>query len=408
MLTPRQNLLLGLAVALAGLAMVLLWLLFIRPQQAVLRQPTPTTAVLSLIPTSSPSPVPPAPSVTVAPSATPTLVPPATSTLAPTPTSAQTQLAVAQATAPEWVPSLINGDLAANYPLTRTVASQTAVIHFQPNTYPASHINRLAPLADQMLADLAQTMGRPISGSVDIYLGGTLFEPNPGLQGFTQSYALRTFVLLNGAFAAGEMDYILAHELTHIAATQRFGVYATPLLHEGLAVYLPYAYLAEAGYLPLQEICAAVFQTAAFRTAVQLNGEVYGGRGFAGHIKTFVNYNLAGCFVGYLVERYGLDSVGAVYHSGAFTAVYGRSLADLDAEWQATLAEVTPSVEAASFVALVDEVAAAYGRYLEAATGSVHPNYPAYLHLNAARLALNRGDLPLAQAQLALFEERFG
>lgn len=327
----------------------------------------------------------------------------------PTPTSQNittvllTPLSTAAAPA-GWPPSLTAGDLAGNYPLTQLTSSGNILIHYQPGTYPAQNINSLAPDIERSFTNLQSQLNGQVGSAIDVYLGGTLFGDNPALQGFTQSYEYRTFILVNGAFHPGESNYIIAHELTHIVATHVLGAASSTMLHEGLATYLPQNYLTEdAGYLPIEQICAATLQTADFRPAVQLATLAYGANGFGGHIRTFLNYNLSGCFVGYLLNNYGLESLDALYDSGDYSGVYGQTLAELDAAWQVSLGQVAVTVDPAGFVNLVNQVAAAYESYLAASAGGVHANYEGYLHLNLARLAVNRGHLEQAQQELETF-----
>ena len=310
----------------------------------------------------------------------------------------------ASATLPDWAPSAISGDLSVNYPLLAQTGSGALLLHYQPNTYPAANIETLAPAVDQIFARLQASMNGTVPQQVDVYLGGTLFGINPSLQGFTQSYEFRSFVLVNGAFHPGERDYILGHELAHVAATHILGPASSTMIHEGLATYLPQSYLTnDARYLPLDQICAAAYHTRAFRSASQLSQLSYGATAFGGHIRTFFNYNLSGCFVGYLVETYGMERLDQVYDSGNYSGVYGRSLNDLDEAWQATLENVTLALDAESFVSLVEEIAAAYETYINASAGGYHADYEAYLHLNRARLEVNRGNLDNARSQLNLY-----
>lgn len=309
----------------------------------------------------------------------------------------------------DWPPSVTSGDLSANYPLLQQTASRGLLIHYQPGTYPAQNIQTLAPRIDEIFGRLQAEMGGALQRQVDVYLGGTLFGVNPSLQGFTQSYEFRTFVLVNGAFHPGERDYILGHELTHVTATHILGPASSTMIHEGLATYLPQRYLTEeAGYLPINQICAAAYRTDAFRSAAQLSQLAYGPTAFGGHIRTFFNYNLSGCFVGYLLEDYDMAQLDQVYDSGDYRGVYGMSLSELDAAWQTTLEATSPSVDAAAFVSLVEEIAAEYEDYVNASAGGDHDNYSAYLHLNAARLEVNRGNLQAAQRELQTYRSLMG
>ena len=332
---------------------------------------------------------------------------PTTSGPTAAPTSGGTDEGYARPTAAaDWPPSVISGDLAGNYPGIQETASRDVLIHYQYRTYPANNIEMLAATIDAIFAELQGEMGGQVGRQVDVYLGGTLFSVNPALQGYTQSWEFRSFVLVNGAFHPGERNYILGHELSHVAATHILGPASSTMIHEGLAAYLPQRYLVEeAGYLPIEEICAAAYQTDAFRPAVELAQLAYGANAFGGHIRTFFNYNLSGCFVGYLLENFdnGMDRLDRVYDTGDYAGVYGMTLGELDQAWQASLETVPLTVDAAAFVDTVEEVAATYERYVTESAGGYHANYEAYLHLNQARLTANRGHLAEARAELETF-----
>ena len=45
-------------------------------------------------------------------------------------------------------------------------------------------------------------------------------------------------------------------------------------------------------------------------------------------------YLLAGSFVGFLIERYGLDEFRKLYENGSYEAAYGKSLGVLEKEWR--------------------------------------------------------------------------
>lgn len=309
---------------------------------------------------------------------------------------------------PDWPPSLTGDSAADNYPLTTDTVSGQITLHYQPNTYPNQHIRDLSQTIDASWADIQSQLGKPFPRRIDVYLAGTLFAINPALQGLTQSWDYRSFILVNGAFDPGEEQYILAHELTHIAATHLLGPTSSTMLHEGLAVHLPQAYLTQqAGYLPHTEICAAILDAPEFKTAVRMNEFSYSPNGFGGHISTYFHYNLAGCFVTYLIETYGLEKFDWVYETSDYEGIYGRSLAQLDQEWQAWLTAVPVTVDPTQFINSVNNVAAAYEDYVAASAGGVHANWDAYLHLNHARLAANQGNFAEAETELAAFYTLF-
>jgi LysM repeat protein len=307
----------------------------------------------------------------------------------PTAVLAATPITVTQST---WPPSLTGDDVTANYPLNRLTTSGRMTVHYQPGTYPEREINTLVQSIDAIWTDIESQLGKPFPQTIDVYLAGTLFAVNPALQGLTQSWQYRSFILVNGAFHPGEAQYIIAHELTHVAASHLLGPASSTMIHEGLAVHLPQAYLTQqAGYLPHTEICAAILGTPEFKTAVQMHTFGYNPSGFGGHIRNFFHYNLSGCFVTYLLETYGLEKFDAVYDSGDYEGVYGLTLGDLDQAWQAWLTAVPVTVDSQQLINSVNNVATAYEGYFAASAGGKHADWNAYLYLNRARLAANRG-----------------
>ena len=307
-----------------------------------------------------------------------------------------------------WPPSQSGDGAVENYPLSLIVPSGQITLHYQPGTYPDQHIESLSQTIDDIWADVQTRLGEPLPRAINVYLAGTLFAENPLLQGLTQSLKYRSFILVNGAFHPGEEQYIIAHELTHIASTHVLGATNNLMLHEGLAVHVPQTYLTEqAGYLPHTEICAALVGTPEFRTAVRMQDFSYSPSGFGGHIRNFFNYNLAGCFATYLIETYGLEKFDWVYETGNYEGVYGRSLAQLDAEWQNWLTAVPVTVDSQQLIATMNQVTTAYVAYGEASAGGVHANWDAYLHLNRARLYANQGRFAEAEFELTLFYDLF-
>jgi LysM repeat protein len=309
---------------------------------------------------------------------------------------------------PDWPPSRTGDGLAENYPLISRTSSGNVIIYYQPGTYPDLEITALTQTIDDIWNDIQIQLGKSFPRTVDIYLAGTLFAINPALQGLAQSWQYRAFVLVNGTFHPGEEHYIIAHELTHIAATHSLGPVSSVMLHEGLAVHLPQSYLTEeASYLPHTEICASTLNTPAFRSAVQMHAFSYGPTGFGGHIRNFFHYNLSGCFVTYLIETYGLEKFDRLYDSGDYQGIYGRSLSDLDQEWRGWLTTIPLTIDPEQLIASVSNVAVAYDAYVAASTGGVHANWEAYLHLNRARLAANQGLFDLSEIELVTFYDLF-
>lgn len=307
----------------------------------------------------------------------------------------------------DWPPSRTDAD-PENYPLLRLSPAGGLRIHYQPGTFPEATMETLAPALDDILFHLQQQMGAFLDRPVDIYLAGTLFADTPSLQGLSVSRQYRTTVLVNGAYHQGEEYYILGHELTHVAATNLFGPASSTMIHEGLATYLPQNHLRDAGYLSIHEIAAVAQQAGAFVPASTLIQYTYERNEFNGHIRSFLNYNLAGSFTGYLIERFGMERMAILYSSGNYYNAYGASLAQLDSDWQEWLSGVEVPGNAQDYTTMLAEVTSAYRRYMLASSDGYHANYLAYLALNRARLANNRGLPEQARVELDEFWRLFG
>lgn len=360
-------------------------------------------------PTERPTPTLPSPSPTL-PIDLPTQ-PPATELPSPVPNTPAPPPAGNPALL-DWPASLITGDLDSNYPLSLTTGSGRINIYYQPGSFTALNLDAISALADEMLAFDETQIGGELKQAMDLYIGGTLFDSNPYLQGYTQSAYYRSFVLIDGAYLRGETEYIIAHELAHAVSTHVFGTPSSIMLHEGLGTYLPQKYLVQdAGYLSHTTFCAVAYQNPPyFRSATAMARLGYDSSGFGGHVRSFIHYNLSACFVGHLVETYGMEKLREVYHSGDYAAVYGRPLSELDQEWQQNLAAVPAAIDGARFLSLEDQVAIAYERYFNTLSSNNwrHTNWEAYLHLVQARTALNQGLFDLAEGELTIFNSLMG
>jgi Tetratricopeptide repeat len=143
---------------------------------------------------------------------------------------------------------------------------------------------------------------------------------------------------------AGFPHPVLKHELAHIFG----GLYGDDLFKVSVALPTPgfNAGLIEglavaADWRPYGE--ANGHQHAAALRRIGLAPEVRDlfGHGFMAHAASRA-YITAGSFCRYLLERHGMDKLGAVYRSGGdFNAAYGRSLGDLSDDWSRWLRGLT-------------------------------------------------------------------
>jgi LysM repeat protein len=309
------------------------------------------------------------------------------------------------------LPSMITADialLAGTYPLQGDAADGRLILHYQPGAYVDLNFGEVQGILTEAFQFVEAEVSRAFDGSLDLYLAGSLFQDQENLRGFTQSGLYRSYLLVDGTGSLGEQTYLFAHEFTHIFAFHQWGRYHSPMVHEGLATYLPQQFLKErTDYLPLDQICAAIKGAGKLIPMTTLAGQSgYGPPYFEGHIRSFLYYNQSGCFVKYLIETYGLSLFADVFHSGDYAGVYGKSLVDLDLEFQAQIDEGIATVDPQHFVSTVGAVAAAYDDYFIRTSRGQHANFQAYLTLDNARLAVNAGDLAQADQFLDLYYKR--
>lgn len=289
-------------------------------------------------------------------------------------------------------------ELLSVYPLQASAAAGKLILHYQRGAYVDRNWGLILDTLTEAYQFVEEQIGSSFDSPLDLYLAGSLFRDDENLRGFTQSGLYRSFMLVDGSGSLGEQAYLFAHEFTHIFAYHQWGRYHSPMIHEGLATYLPQVFLMErTDYLPLEDICIAAREAGRLVPMTTLAAQAkYGPPYFEGHIRSFLYYNQSGCFAKYLIEEYGLELFAQVFSSGNYLGVYGKGLAELDAEWQATLTDITPGVEPAYFVATIERVATAYDYYFIGVSGGIHTNFQAYTLLDQARLAANSGQLDKA------------
>ena len=98
-----------------------------------------------------------------------------------------------------------------------------------------------------------------------------------------------------------------------------------------------------------------------------------------------------------------MEKFKQVYVGGNYAGIYNATLAQLDTQWQAQLAVPPSTLDPASFIAQIQAVAQAYTSYTNASTNGNHANWQAYQYLNAARTAINQGNIPESETELTEF-----
>lgn len=153
-----------------------------------------------------------------------------------------------------------------------------------------------------------------------------------GAGGTQVANPLRGEIYLNGAHYPHR---VLEHELAHVVSAefgiQPFGVSASVGLLEGIAVATSWR---DNGRGTPHEQSAAMLAEDLLPPA-----ESFLGLGFWGG-RQARSYTAAGSFVRFLGETYGMGEVRAAYAWGRLETVFGKPVAQLDAEWRAFLATV--------------------------------------------------------------------
>jgi LysM repeat protein len=297
----------------------------------------------------------------------------------------------------DWPRSILEGDLDENYPSVYDHARFT--LHYQPGTYPDQHLEQVVSLIADALARVESTLGVTLNGKFDIYAAGTLYEvPNAHLRGLSRSLDRRLFVLLDGSGDEAENAYLVTHEMTHLVSWNTLGAPSSTMLSEGLATYVGEPALEEGGYLPYDQVCLGAYAAGQMSSMAVIEKDW---QAFQGHIRYRFNYFGSACFVGYLIDTYGMEAIRQLYHTSDYPTLYGESLAALDSDWQASLAarQAELTIDPAELADYTEDVTAVYAYVLGSYNGTSNM-HRAYALADQARLALWRGDYPAVQRAL--------
>jgi LysM repeat protein len=294
--------------------------------------------------------------------------------------------------------SILQGDLQSAYPLT--VSAHGFTLHYSPGTFPAQDPQAVSRLVEQSVSSIENVLHIQLTGSFDVYVAGTLFEPpNRQLRGLTYSVNRQSFFLHDGTGDAVDQQYISVHELTHLFMWNTFGKPVSIMISEGAAVYSGMQAVGGSDVIPLSRFCAA------YKQQGQLPDPA-GSLAFQGHIYDLHNYYTSGCFAGYLIETYGLQAFGMVYSGGNFDAIYGKSLQALEQEWFASIdvAQIPVGFDPARLVGAVSTIEASYEAFMPNFSGTT-AQLRAYRELDLARLAMLRGKFDEMDGHLSAYHQ---
>ena len=296
-----------------------------------------------------------------------------------------------------WEPSILEGNLAAAYPLT--LESERFAMHYQPDTPADRAPDKVAETVESALDHIEQKLRVTMEKPFDVYIAGSLFAPDDtALRGRSFSSQRRNFYLYDGSGTPQERNYLITHELTHLVIWNTVSRPSSVMLHEGLAVYTGIEAMEAAGFIPLQHFCAA------YQQAGQLP-RLGGRRSYLGHIRDLDLYFAAGCFVTYLIDEYGITDFKRLFTSGDYPGIYDLTQSQLEAQWIDTLDAVAGDLafDPEELVASVADVTAAYDELFGDFSGSP-AEMAAYQELDLARIAMLEGRFEDAQDHLTEFK----
>ncbi len=208
---------------------------------------------------------------------------------------------------------------------------------------------RLADHAATAIPRLAQRLGVPAGGSIDIYVAPSQadferIQPNaPPDWADGTAWPRWGMIFLRAPSArpgtAAPLEQVLDHEIVHVLLGRAFAPRTPPRwLQEGLAQY----YSGELGPEVSEDLTSIVFGRDRVFSLSQLSGGFYGDPIQARHA-----YAAAADFIGWLANTHGQDAVqrlvrgmaeGASF-SDAIGVATGSDLATVEADWQGRWAD---------------------------------------------------------------------
>lgn len=301
--------------------------------------------------------------------------------------------------APAWGWSVLEGNRTAGYPYL--LDKEKFTLRYQRDTFASVDPEAVAGLVQNALNNVQTIFGIDLAGRFTAYAAGTLFEPpNQYLRGRSFSSARETLFLYDGTGDAADQQYIIAHELTHLYMWNTFGVPSSVLLSEGAAVFSGMNAIATSDHLTLKNVCKLLYDAGALPN---VSSEL----GFSGHNYDLANYYTAGCFVGYLVDKYSTSSIGQLYPNSNYGNVFGKSLVDLERDFEKSLSAqpAVQGIDPNAFATQMEKISKTYRSFFPAFAPTAK-NLEAYRLLDHARLELLKGHLAESDRYLMLFNQR--
>jgi hypothetical protein len=213
----------------------------------------------------------------------------------------------------------------------RSVTTEHFVVHGMAGAYPGDNVPALAEAAERAREHVLRRLGEPEAAEprrphVFLVRGPEDFRELVGQPagGWTEPEANAVLAAVSEAAAPA-----LRHELGHLYSHRLWGRPHAPWLSEGVAVFA----VGHCAGIPLHQWASAIQRGGEPASILPMQREFDFTRA-APHL-------LAGSFVTFVADRYGLDAVRTAWRHGleAMARSLGSSPEALDASWQADLRE---------------------------------------------------------------------
>ncbi|NTV65506.1 MAG: hypothetical protein HGA65_18505 [Oscillochloris sp.] len=244
-------------------------------------------------------------------------------------------------------PSAVNAPTAPEHPVQPGLATSTAMAlsgEYLPGEdldvisaeglFPPGEKEALAADLRQALAYVSQRFGSGPSGKITAYLG---LEPSCGINGVAYTTKRVVQVYTCTSLPRARAVNIVAHELVHQLAQDRYGerhLHADLILLEGVATWGAGNY-----WLSGKPSFATFVQPWVNSGSTLPLATSYVGRPISDMNTLYYEW---ASFVEFLIKRYGRERFDSLYISGDsapgsadYQGIYGQSLDQLEAAWQA-------------------------------------------------------------------------
>ncbi|MFN8474527.1 MAG: hypothetical protein U0822_20210 [Anaerolineae bacterium] len=225
-------------------------------------------------------------------------------------------------------------------PTWASVDTACCTLHYITGTAAERDIASLMSETDASVAHVQQTLNITLAPHLQIYL----VPRTLGQGGFTAGHIVLSY--LDRQYAAGFAPIVIRHEATHALQAAWTPGESPLLLSEGLAVWVAGGHFKPE---PIRERAATLLALNRYVPLDQLVDNFYDKQHETGYLE-------AAGLIQYLVETHGQDKLKTLFSNlqrrrgdrdkqvleRGFQAAYGKSIAEIDADYRAWLADTPP------------------------------------------------------------------